>query len=540
MRMKGKHLLAHYFHRALALAAIVTATAGTVKAQTNIITDFTSTNGFTQTTEIDWSYQTLQVKVDISKQSNAFNILNIGTVGDNDKDKGEATSTNGAIVHFYLYHESNGKKIIVEFDTNSSSDRNANNITGYSLSDHGNILYITFNKKNGLTLTDGNGKTVATYAYSSYAKYFDKITANTSFDVSANPNSTNTVYEYARLKGVTVASTPDNLGMYAVTGWTDTADDINDVLADATKPAFDLTALTCPFTVTPANKNAIVVVGGTITDAGVPTPYKTDWKGTTNLVVMNDAKSRMAAVDRIELIDDSNYYPVYTGHAIITTPNSGGFTYTRNVEMSTATYGNAKCFSLCLPMELKTIPEGVTVWAFNAEKSSGTHVVFNNVSSVQANTPYFAETTKDVTISASVESGMLDMTAPKTISGTSTTATPLVLHGNYGVVAGNGSQYALQNTYTTSGKLISFKQFNTGSTIDAFRAYITSANSSDADDLSAYTLSFDEATAIRDIRNEGSAATDIYTVDGRRTGATSLQSLPHGLYIQGGKKVVVK
>ncbi len=539
MRMKGKHLLAHYFHRALALAAIVTATAGTVKAQTNIITDFTSTNGFTKTTEIDWSYQTLQVKVDISKQSNAFNILNIGTVGDNQENDGKAKTSNGAVVHLYYYNNNTSDKHLdVRFCT-YTDDQNYSN-TGYTLSDHGNILYITFNKKNGLTLTDGNGKTVATYAYSSYAKYFDKITANNSFDVSANTNSTNTVYEYARLKGVTVASTPDNLGMYAVTGWTDTADDINDVLADATKPAFDLTALTCPFTVTPANKNAIVVVGGTITQAGVPTPYKTDWKGTTNLVVIDDTKERMAAVGRIDLIDDSNYYPVYTGHAIITTTNSGGFTYTRTVEMSTATYGNAKCFSLCLPMELKTIPEGVTVWAFNAEKSSGTHVVFNNVSSVQANTPYFAETTQNVTISASVESGMLDMTAPKTISGTSTTATPLVLHGNYGVVAGNGTQYALQNTYTTSGKLISFKKFNAGSTIDAFRAYITSASSSDADDLSAYTLSFDEATAIRDIRNEGSAATDIYTVDGRRTGATSLQSLPHGLYIQGGKKVVVK
>ncbi len=536
MRMKGKHLLAHYFHRALALAAIVTATAGTVKAQTNIITDFTSTSGFTKTTEIDWSYQTLQVKVDISKQSNAFNILNIGTVGDNQEDDGKAKTSNGAVVHLYYY--TNDKHLDVRFCT-YTDDQNYSN-TDYTLSGHGNILYITFNKKNGLTLTDGNGKTVATYAYSSYAKYFDKITANTTFDVSANTNSTNTVYEYARLKGVTVASTPDNLGMYAVTGWTDTAEDINDVLADATKPAFDLTALTCPFTVTPANKNAIVVVGGTITQAGVPTPYKSEWKGTTNLVVIDDAKERMAAVGRINLIDDSNYYPVYTGHAIITTTNSGGFTYTRTVEMSTATYGNAKCFSLCLPMELKTIPEGVTVWAFNAEKSSGTHVVFNNVSSVQANTPYFAETTKNVTISASVESGMLDMTAPKTISGTSTTATPLVLHGNYGVVAGNGTQYALQNTYTTNGKLISFKKFNAGSTIDAFRAYITSANSSDADDLSAYTLSFDEATAIRDIRNESSAATDIYTVDGRRTGATSLQSLPHGLYIQGGKKVVVK
>lgn len=533
MRMKGKHLLAHYFHRALALAAIVTATAGTVKAQTNIITNFTSTNGFTKTTEIDWSYQTLQVKVDISKPSASFNILNISTVGDNDEDQGGPKKSGGAVIHFYFYDK---QYIGVRFCTTDDKEDKY----GYTLSGNGNTINITFNKKNGLTITDEKGNTVCSYSYASKESLFNIITANNTFDVSANTNSTNTVYEYVRLKGVTVASTPNNMGMYAVTGWTDTADDINDVLADATKPAFDLTALTCPFTVGAANKNAIVVVGGTITQDGIPTPYKQDWKGTTNLVVIDDAKERMAAVGQINLIDDSNYYPVYTGHAIITTKQSGGFTYTRNVEMSSATYGNAKCFSLCLPMDLKTIPEGVTVWAFNAEKSSGTHVVFNNVSSIQANTPYFAETTNDVTISASVATGMLDMTAPKTISGTSTGATPLVLHGNYGVVAGNGSQYALQNTYTTKGKLISFKKFNTGSTIDAFRAYITSASSSDADDLSAYTLSFDEATAIRDIRNESSAATDIYTVDGRRTGATSLQSLPHGLYIQGGKKVVVK
>ncbi len=338
-----------------------------------------------------------------------------------------------------------------------------------------------------------------------------------------------------RVKGVTAATEADAKGMYAVKGWTDTADDITSFFTDATKTAYDLTGLKSPFTISPANKNAIVAVAGTIAADGTATATES-WGETKNLVVADG--DNLAAVNTISLIDDSNYYPVYTGHAITTTEQSGGYTYTRDVKVSNATYG--KWFSFCLPMDLTTIPEGVTVWAYNATKSKGTEAVFTNTTHPKAHTPYFAQATKDATISASA-TGVLDLTSAQSISNNGTV--PLVFHGNYGVIAGDGTQYALQNSYAYSDNgMPTFMKFLAGSTIDAFRAYLTlGSTAADAEDLSSYTLSFDgDATAIRNISTESAAEADIYTIDGRRMGTTSLQALPHGLYIQGGKKVVVK
>lgn len=523
--MKGKHLLLHHYRRAFAIAAVALAIAGAAQAQTNIISpDTKATQGVASTTTaVDWSYQTLQASIDISDGLyTGFNLFNFGTSGDT-RESGKAVTANGVVIHFYYFPKES--KLDVRFATHDSDE--TDHITGYSLSSHGNILNIAYNKTSGLTITDGNGSTVKTYAYSDKSTYFDKLT--TTLEVSANNNSTAT-YKYVRLKGITVASTPDNLGLYAVTGWTDTADDINNALADATKPAFDLTALTCPFTVTPANKNAIVVVGGTINQTGAATAYRS-WGDTPNLVVINDNKDRMSAVNQINLIDDANYYPVYTGHMIIT---YSGYTYTRTVKILSDGY---KWFSMCLPMDLTEVPEGVTVWAFNALTTKGTTAHFNNTSHPKAHTPYFAMATKDVTISINSRNTLLDLTAPTSIS-----AGDFTLHGNYGVVACDGKQYALYNSKSyKDNKMPEFFRFDTTSTIDAFRAYFTKNSENASDDLSTYTLSFDDdATAIRNISTENAADADIYTIDGRRTGTTSLQTLPHGLYIQGGKKVVVK
>jgi immune inhibitor A len=45
------------------------------------------------------------------------------------------------------------------------------------------------------------------------------------------------------------------------------------------------------------------------------------------------------------------------------------------------------------------------------------------------------------------------------------------------------------------------------------------------------------ATGIRQLRLDSETSKAIYTLDGRYAG-TSLQSLPHGIYIVGGRKVV--
>ncbi len=529
--MKGKHLLLHHCRRTFAIAAVALATAGAAHAQNLITPETKATQGFAaQDAAIDWTYQTFQAAIDLSGNTSEFNIINIGTQGDckqNDSGGWWATNTDGEILHFYF---KNGK-LTAYFCTNSTQKAGYED-SNYNLSSHGNILYITLSSE-GLTLTDGNGTTVKTFD----KETVDLILAKSTIEISANSGSSNpstALYKYARVKGVTMANAADTKGMYAIKGWTDEASDVTSLVTDATKTAYDLTGLKSPFAISPANKNAIVAVAGTIGTDGTATPTDS-WGDTKNLVVADG--DNLAAVNTINLIDDSNYYPVYTGHAITTTEKSGGYTYTREVKIST-TYGY-KWISFCLPMDLTTIPDGVTVWAYNANKSTYGNLVFNNTTHPKAHTPYFAQATKDVTISASAI-GTLDMTSAQSISNNK--ETPIVFHGNYGVIAGDGTQYALYYSSSTGTKLPTFYKFLSGSTIDAFRAYLTKGNNaSDADDLSTYTLSFDgDATAIRNISTENAADADIYTIDGRRTGSTSLQTLPHGLYIQGGKKVVVK
>lgn len=530
--MKGKHLLLHHYRRAFAIAAVALAIAGAAQAQNMVTPGTKATAGIASTTTtVDWDYQSLQASIDFSGINSDLNILNFGT---KDHTRGDISyfSKNDAAVRIYYYpngYYSTSYKLVVRFTVGSKDNIE---YTSWNASSNGYILNITYNKTDGLTLTDGNGNIINNYPYSSYSKYFSVLPST--LEVSANDNSTAT-YNYVRVKGIYAATTPDSKGMYAIKGWTDDTNEINNLITDVNKTAYDLTALKCPFTISPANKNAIVAVAGTIGTDGTATPTDS-WGDTKNLVVADG--DNLAAVNTINLIDDSDYHPVYTGHAITTTEQSGGYTYTRDIKVTNEQYG--KWFSFCLPMDLTTIPENVSVWAFNATKSKGTAVVFSDTSHPKAHTPYFAQATKNVTISASA-TGTLDMTSAQSISNNANV--PIVVHGNYGVIAGNSTQFALQNSYAYGDdKLPLLYRFDTGSTIDAFRAYITfGTTAADAADISAYTLSFDnDATAIRNISTENAADADIYTIDGRRTGTTSLQTLPHGLYIQGGKKVVVK
>ncbi len=530
--MKGKHLLLHHYRRAFAIAAVALAIAGAAQAQNMVTPGTKATSGIASTTTtVDWDYQTLQASIDLSGISSDAYIFNFGTQGDTRLPANRLLPYSNNGVNIRIYYKSSTNQLNVICANHKNSTYLAYNLS-WDSSSHGHTLNITFNKTNGLTLTDGNGNTVANYAYSDNSKNFSLFTSP--LEVSANDEATAT-YNYVRVKGIYAATAPDSKGMYAIKGWTDNTSEINALITDVNKTAYDLTGLKCPFTISPANKNAIVAVAGTIGTDGTATPTDS-WGETKNLVVADG--DNLAAVNTINLIDDSDYHPVYTGHAITTTEKSGGYTYTRDIKVTNTTYG--KWFSFCLPMDLTTIPDGVTVWAYNATKSKGTQAVFSNTTHPKTHTPYFAQATKDVTIRAST-TGTLDMTCAKSISNNK--EVPLVFHGNYGVIAGDGTQYALQNSYTQSdSKMPEFKKFSAGTTIDAFRAYITSGTTSaDAEDLSTYTLSFDgDATAIRNISAENAAETDIYTIDGRRTGTTSLQTLSHGLYIQGGKKVVVK
>ena len=537
--MKGKNLLLHHYRRAFAIAAIALASVGATQAQ-NLITPNTQPvvgTAFKTTTDVDWDNQTLEADIDLStlNNSDAAGIFNVGTVGNTQDTWQDQITSDAVILHFY-YKPSN-KNFTIWLLHKTTSDR-CIDIT-YDSSNHGgNTIHISMSKDAGMTLTDANGTTVSTIS----ASTLSDILGMTNIEVSVNKDpshaTAHATYNYVRLKGLTTST--NSFGMKAIKGWTATASDVDSLLTEKegnfTTTAYDLSALDVEDGVTvknPSNANAIVMTTGTVAEDGTATATK--WTNMPNLVVASDGK--LYAAKTINLTDNKYYYPVYTDHAITTTEQSGGFTYTREIFKSQYSY---RWFSMCLPMDM-TIPDGITVWRYNPDRTGGNNnITFTQVYSgvAEAHTPYFAYTNSDITLKAS-GTGVLDLTAsaPKTVSGDASKPT---LHGNYGVLGGNGTQYALQSSQTSYAGMPYLYKFMSGSTIDAFRAYITLGDTSaSADD---YTLTFEgEATGISNISTEKTdKEASIYTIDGRCTGATSLQALPHGLYIQGGKKVVVK
>lgn len=533
--MKGKNLLLHHYRRAFAIAAIALASVGATQAQ-NLITPGTQLvlgTAFKTTTDVDWDNQTLEADIDLStlSASNAASLLNIGETNAQD-----AWYTQGnQVIRFYWKADADYKHLNIWVLQGNSSYKPYSQT--YELSSHGNTIHISLGKS-GMTVTDGNGSTFCTINASDLSNILSLKEIEVSVNKNENVVSAHATYNYVRLKGLTTST--NSFGMKAIKGWTATASDVDSLLTEKegnyTTTAYDLSALDVEDGVTvksPSNANAIIMTTGTVAEDGTATATK--WTNMPNLVVASDGN--LYAAKAINLTDNKYYYPVYTDHAITTTEQSGGFTYTREIFKSQHNY---RWFSMCLPMDM-TIPDGITVWRYNPDRTGGNNnITFTQVYSgvAEAHTPYFAYTNSDITLKAS-GTGVLDLSAsaPKTVSGDASKPT---LHGNYGVLGGDGTQYALQSSQTSYDGLPYLKIFKSGSTIDAFRAYITLGDTSaSADD---YTLTFEgEATGISNISTENTdKEASIYTIDGRCTGTTSLQALPHGLYIQGGKKVVVK
>lgn len=72
-------------------------------------------------------------------------------------------------------------------------------------------------------------------------------------------------------------------------------------------------------------------------------------------------------------------------------------------------------------------------------------------------------------------------------------------------------------------------------TMKGFRAYFFNINGSTA--AAALNLSFGDATGINGVAADAEKNVKVYNVNGQYVG-TSLEALPKGLYIVGGKKVL--
>ena len=262
-------------------------------------------------------------------------------------------------------------------------------------------------------------------------------------------------------------------------------------------------------TLTPANKNAIVVVGGT-----GRTPNESGAHVTApNLVVFGGTYYLAKDGVVINLVDDNDSQPAYD---FVIDAQQDGFAYTRTIAANAWVSYNSPA--------TVTIPDGVTVYKATAATTGGVTFTKQVSQALGANDPVILHNTTDapVVIASNNTKGDLNLTANP--AGTDIATSGIIMHRTARAIEATGAEYALQD-----GKL---KKFNAGAKIGAFRVYFTGLTGTEA------RAFFDDgdATGISNLSiSSKSEKNEYYTLDGRKV------SQPQkGLYVVNGKKVVIK
>lgn len=203
-----------------------------------------------------------------------------------------------------------------------------------------------------------------------------------------------------------------------------------------------------------------------------------------------------------------------------------------------ATYGKVmldrplkagKWNTFCVPFNMKTSTLG-KVMQLTSVTTDGTNTTLNftTAASIEAGKPYIVMPESDI---ESIEVGNVALSAA--------TPTPLTVDG----VTMTGcyeNMYLPVGSYYISGNKFYFVDQADAVKTKSYRAYITLNSASSAKQLlinaDGHTTSIAEAFADDAI----DATNSIYSISGQRIAkdASSLSSLPHGIYIVGGKKII--
>ena len=265
--------------------------------------------------------------------------------------------------------------------------------------------------------------------------------------------------------------------------------------------------ITEDITITPANQNAVVVVGGT-----GRTPNESGAHVTANNLVVYESPYYRAAT-AINIVDDNDDQPAYD---FVIDAQQDGFAYTRTIAANAWVSYNSPA--------TVTIPDGVTVYKATAATTGGVTFTKQVSQALGANDPVILHNTTDapVVIASNNTKGDLNLTANP--AGTDIATSGIIMHGTARAIEATGAEYALQD-----GKL---KKFNAGAKIGAFRVYFTGLTGTEA------RAFFDdgEVTGIKNLtpalsKGEGAC----FDLQGRKVAQPT-----KGLYIVNGKKVVIK
>ena len=164
-------------------------------------------------------------------------------------------------------------------------------------------------------------------------------------------------------------------------------------------------------------------------------------------------------------------------------------------------------------------------------------VTYATSGSFEANVPYFVRPSS----ASQVFAGFSDLSVEATAVTTVPSVGRLSMYGNYDyrLISSEPGLFRYGYDVTTGD----FVKIGNNGRLGPFRCYLELAGVSEAKAAPRITIKADggDITAIEDIRGgvSGPAAPmKIYTVDGRRVNAATVDELPAGVYVVNGRKVV--
>ena len=196
--------------------------------------------------------------------------------------------------------------------------------------------------------------------------------------------------------------------------------------------------------------------------------------------------------------------------------------------------------TICLPFALSEgritaiFGDNTVVKELTGATRSGENaeLTFGAVSEIAANTPYILKTDQ-----AKSEFKLRGITLTPSENLTQTVSGVQFI-GNY------VNPKVLSNTSGTDFYIKDNKFYSSpgGTKLKGFRAYFHVPNGGGSNSVKALFSNFDDNATYIQLLNDDCQPTDVYTVSGIlvRSGATSLEGLPRGTYITGGKKVQIK
>lgn len=330
---------------------------------------------------------------------------------------------------------------------------------------------------------------------------------------------------------VKIATTSDEKGFYAVTGYSNSSETINEQLKDESITAYDFSNFKFGDGVTTidvANKNAMIQVAGTVeNDVATIADNAKVIENTPNLVVKSGGY--YFPISKLQLKD--GYAPCTT--TFISTHDTG-YEYTRDVKAG-------KWITITSPANIYDLPDGLLVYEA-VESTEANTIEFNKVTTIAAHVPYIAYAKNDLTLTAS-GTGDLDMEANKQQS--KSLGGGLTLNSTYTDVNGSdGKYYGIYSGATDRDEnTLKLQRLGATAKLGAFRAYISVPASQNISEFKVLINDGTE-TAIYDIQatDNMKPANGIYSTDGRliRKNTTSTEGLAKGVYVINGKKVVIK